>query len=54
MSKRKKNKTETVPYESPDADAYRVELEDLTARNRALEMELDRGLHRERVWRRLR
>ncbi len=40
MSKRKKNKTETVPYESPDADAYRIELEDLAARNRALEMEL--------------
>ena len=62
MSKRKNNKTETVKYESPDratlesaldsmstdAESYRVELEDVRARNRALEMELDLEKERKR------
>jgi regulator of replication initiation timing len=62
MNKRKKNKTETVKYESPDratlesaldsmstdAESYRIELEDVRARNRALEMELDLEKERKR------
>ena len=62
MSKRKNNKTETVKYESPDratlesaldsmstdAESYRIELEDVRARNRALEMELDLEKERKR------
>lgn len=62
MSKRKKNKTETVKYDSPDratlesaldsmstdVESYRVELEDVRARNRALEMELDLEQERRR------
>jgi len=62
MSKRKKNKTETVKYDSPDratlesaldsmstdVESYRIELEDLAARNRALEMELDLEQERRR------
>lgn len=62
MSKRKKNKTETVKYDSPDratlesaldsmstdVESYRIELEDVRARNRALEMELDLEKERNR------
>jgi hypothetical protein len=62
MSKRKKNKTKTVQYDSPDratlesaldsmsidVESYRVELEDVRARNRALEMELDLEKERKR------
>jgi hypothetical protein len=55
MSKRKKNNTETVKYDSPDratlesaldsmstdVESYRIELEDVRARNRALEVDLN-------------
>jgi len=62
MSKRKKNNTETVKYDSPDratlesaldsmsteVESYRIELEDVRARNRALEVELNLEKERNR------